>query len=97
MTASIYIPNELEIIVQNYLKDHPEMSLSGLVQEAPENKLKPRRNTLLELAGFVSFDGVDKRTPEQIAEDLRERPQVKPLQRPSRPEPLEHRCRRALS
>jgi hypothetical protein len=81
MKASIYIPNELEIIVQNYLQDHPEMSLSGLVQEALENKLKPRRNTLLELAGFVSFDAVDKRTPEQIAEDLRERPEDEPTKR----------------
>ncbi len=81
MKASIYIPNELEIIVQNYLQDHPEMSLSGLVQEALENKLKPRRNTLLELAGFVSFDGVDKRTLEQIAEDIRERPEDEPTKR----------------
>jgi hypothetical protein len=81
MKASIYLPNELEIIVQNYLQDHPEMSLSGLVQEALENKLKPRRNTLLELAGFVSFDTVDKRTPEQIAEDLRERPEDEPTKR----------------
>lgn len=81
MKASIYIPNELEIALKNYLQDHPEMSLSGLVQEALENKLKPRRNTLLELAGFVSFDGVDKRTPEQIAEDLRERPEDEPTKR----------------
>jgi hypothetical protein len=81
MKASIYLPNKLEIIVQNYLQDHPEMSLSGLVQEALEHKLKPRRNTLLELAGFVSFDTVDKRTPEQIAEDLRERPEDEPTKR----------------
>lgn len=81
MKASIYIPNELEIIVQNYLQDHPEMSLSGLVQEALENKLKPRRNRILELAGFVSSDGVDKRTPQQITDDMRERPEDEPTKR----------------
>jgi hypothetical protein len=75
MKASIYIPNELEDAVQGYLKDHPEMTLSSLVQDALETKIRPRRNRLLELAGFVEFDGVDRRTPEQIAEDTRERPE----------------------
>ena len=84
MKASIYIPNELENSVQNYLKDHPEMTLSSLVQEALEAKVKPRRNRLLELAGFVSFDGTDKRSPEQIAEDQRERPEDEAARRDRR-------------
>jgi hypothetical protein len=78
MKASIYLSNELENAVQNYLQDHPNMTLSSLVQEALENKLKPRPNKMLELAGFVSFDGNDKRTPEQITEDRRERPEDEP-------------------
>ena len=53
-------PNEPE-------KDQPEPATSSLEQ--------PRRNRILELAGFVEFDGIDRRTPEQIAEDTRERPQ----------------------
>jgi hypothetical protein len=81
MKASIYIPNELEAVVQSYLQDHPEMSLSSLVQEALEHKLIPRRNKLLELAGFVSFDGVGKRTVEEILEDTRERPEDEPTKR----------------
>jgi hypothetical protein len=81
MKASIYLPNELEIIVQNYLQDHPEMSLSGLVQEALEHKLKPRRNRILELAGFVDSRNTPPRTPEQIAEDERERPEDEPTKR----------------
>ena len=84
MKASIYIPNELENSVQNYLKDHPEMTLSSLVQEALEAKVKPRRNRLLELAGFVSLDGTDKRSPEQIAEDQRERPEDEAARRDRR-------------
>lgn len=75
MKASVYIPNELEDAVQSYLKDHPEMTLSSLVQDALETKIKPRRNKLLELAGFVEFDGTDRRTPEQVAQDQRERPE----------------------
>ncbi len=81
MKASIYLPSELEAVVQSYLQDHPELTLSGLVQEALEHKLKPRRNRLLELAGFVSFDGKDKRTSEQIADDMRERPEDEPTKR----------------
>ena len=36
---------------------------------------QPRRNKILELIGFVESDGIDRRTPEQIAEDTRERPE----------------------
>jgi hypothetical protein len=81
MKASIYLPNELETVVQNYLQDHPEMSLSSLVQEALEHKLKPRRNKMLELAGFVSFEATDQRTSEQIAKDTQERPEDEPVKR----------------
>jgi hypothetical protein len=48
-------------------KDQLEPASSSLEQ--------PRRNRILELAGFVEFDGIDHRTPEQIAEDTRERPE----------------------
>jgi hypothetical protein len=53
-------PNEAE-------KDQPEPATSSLEQ--------PRQNKILELAGFVESDGIDHRTPEQIAEDTRERPE----------------------
>ena len=75
MKASIYLPNELETVVQNYLDDHPEMTLSSLVQDALESKLKPRRNRILELAGFVDSRNTIPRTPQEMADDLRERPE----------------------
>jgi hypothetical protein len=53
-------PNEPE-------KDQPEPIDSSLEQ--------PRRNRILELLGFAESDGIDHRTPEQIAEDTRERPE----------------------
>jgi hypothetical protein len=53
-------PNESE-------QDQPEPATSSLEQ--------PRRNRILELAGFVESDGIDHRMPEQIAEDIRERPE----------------------
>ena len=53
-------PNEPE-------QDQPEPATSSLEQ--------PRRNKILELIGFVKSDGIDRRTPEQIAEDTRERPE----------------------
>lgn len=75
MKASIYLPSELETTVQSYLDDHPEMTLSSLVQEALESKLKPRRNRILELAGFVDSRNTIPRTPQEMADDLRERPE----------------------
>jgi hypothetical protein len=48
-------------------KDQFEPASSSLEQ--------PRRNRILELLGFVESDGIDHRTPEQIAEDIRERPE----------------------
>ena len=75
MKASIYIPNELEEAVQRYLKDHPEMTLSSLVQDALEMKIRPRPNRILDLLGFADSRDTPPRTPEQIAEDKRERPE----------------------
>ena len=75
MKASIYLPVELEILVKDYLDDHPEMTLSSLVQEALESKLKPRRNRILELAGFVDSRNTIPRTPQEMVDDLRERPE----------------------
>jgi hypothetical protein len=55
-------PNEPE-------NDQPQPTTSSLEQ--------PRRNRILELAGFVESDGIDHKTPEQIAEVTRERPEDK--------------------
>ncbi len=81
MKATVYLPADLENAVKDYLADHPEQNFSSLVQSALENKIRPKRNKLLELAGFVSFDRRDRRSPEEIAEDERERPEDEPTKR----------------
>jgi hypothetical protein len=80
MKATIYIPDKLEKAVKNYLEIYPEKTLSSLVQESLENKLLPRKSRLLELAGFVGFDP-KKRSPEQMADDERQRPEDEPAKR----------------
>jgi hypothetical protein len=39
------------------------------LESASSSLEQPRRNRILELLGFVESDGIDRRTPEQIAED----------------------------
>ena len=80
MKATIYIPGKLEEAIKNHLEIHPEKTLSGLVQESLENKLLPRKSRLLELAGFVTFDP-KKRSPEQMVDDERQRPEDEPAKR----------------
>ena len=80
MKATIYIPGKLEEAIKNHLESHPEKTLSGLVQESLENKLLPRKSRLLELAGFVAFDP-KKRSPEQMVDDERQRPEDEPAKR----------------
>jgi hypothetical protein len=80
---SVYIPNPLKDKVEKYLEYHPDLTVSGLIQEALEEKVAPRRNKLLELAGFVSFDPahVDRRSDEERAADQRERGEDEPIKR----------------
>lgn len=54
MHTAIYLPDPLSEAVEEYLKGHPETSLSALVQEALEARLAPKNPAaLLELAGLV--------------------------------------------
>ena len=83
MKSSVYIPDNLSGKVQKYLENHPDLTLSGLIQEALEEKIAPRRNRLLDLAGFVSFDPAhhDRRSEEERAADSLERPEDEPVKR----------------
>ena len=83
MKSSVYIPDELGDKVQQYLQNHPDLTLSGLIQKALEEKIAPRRNRLLDLAGFVSFDPAprDHRGDEERVADLSERPEDEPIKR----------------
>jgi hypothetical protein len=79
MKTSIYLPDELGEYIKNYLADYPEKTLSSLIQETLEAKLKPNKNRLLELAGFASMVQKPQREPEQIAEDRTQRPEDEPI------------------
>jgi predicted DNA-binding protein len=79
MKTSIYIPNELGEYIKNYLADYPEKTLSSLIQETLEAKLKPNKSRLLELAGFASTAAKPTRETDQIAQDMRQRPEDKPI------------------
>jgi hypothetical protein len=79
MDARISIPSELEQPLQIYLAENPNQTLSGLVQELLENKLKPKHNKILDLIGFVDSRATKPRSPETIAQDRLERPEDEPI------------------
>jgi hypothetical protein len=79
MDAGISIPSELEQPLQAYLADNPNQTLSDLVQELLESKLKPKPNKILELIGFVDSRASKPRTQEEIAQDKLERPEDEPI------------------
>lgn len=39
MKSSVYIPDKLRDEVQEYLKDHPDLTLSSLIQQALEVRI----------------------------------------------------------
>ena len=54
MRRTIYLPDELGERVEEYLRDHPDRSLSSLVQEALAERLAPPDpQGILELAGLI--------------------------------------------
>lgn len=54
MKRTIYIPDDADEKLQQYLSDHPEETLSSITQEAIERKLaKNNFSSLLALAGMV--------------------------------------------
>ena len=81
MKASVYIPDKLTDEVQEYLKDHPDLTLSSLIQQALEVRIRPRPNTMLALAGFIKSGSSKQRTQQQMREDAVERPEDEPIKR----------------
>ncbi len=51
--TTIYLPDDLAQAVEAYLKEHPQTTLSALVREALEARLRRNPAALLELAGLV--------------------------------------------
>jgi hypothetical protein len=72
MRRTIYLPDELDKRVEEYLRENPETNLSALVREALEERLAaPDLSPLLELAGIVK----ERREPRWTEEDRRQRPE----------------------
>lgn len=64
MKRTIYLPEDLDKRVENYLQNTPNQSLSNLVQEALEVKLASKDiSQLLELAGII------KNAPREASEN----------------------------
>ena len=72
MRRTIYLPDELDKRVEEYLRENPKKNLSGLVREALEDWLAaPDLGPLLELSGVVK----ERREPRWTEEDRRQRPE----------------------
>jgi hypothetical protein len=72
MRRTIYLPDELDARVEEYLRENPKANLSALVREALERKLAaPDLSPLLELAGIVK----ESRPVKWTEEDRRQRPE----------------------
>lgn len=55
MRRTIYLPDELAGQVEEYLREHPSVSFSTLVQEALQQRLTPSDPAaILDLAGLVA-------------------------------------------
>ena len=62
MRRTIYLPDELARRLDDYLEEHPGLSLSGLVREALERRLTPPDpGAILDLAGLVPEASVEAR------------------------------------
>lgn|GEM_PF-1138688 len=69
MRRTIYLPEELDGRVEEYLRTH-RRNLSALVREALEEKLAPRNPwALLELSGIVK-DGQSRPLGERPEDDV---------------------------
>ena len=54
MKRTVYIPDEYAGALENYLKEHPEETLSSIVQEAIQKKLAQKNvSEFLALAGLI--------------------------------------------
>jgi len=75
MRKTIYLPDELAALVDDYLKQHDGLTFSSLVQEALERKIAPPDlSGLLDLAGFVSvppLEGDERQPEDQVVDDER--------------------------
>jgi predicted DNA-binding protein len=53
MRKTIFLPDEIAVRLEDYLKNHPNETASSVIQEALEMRLRPKRDlsALLEIAG----------------------------------------------
>lgn len=54
MKRTVYIPDELAEAVNEYLREHPDETLSSIMQEAVQKKLAQKKvSRFLSLAGLI--------------------------------------------
>ena len=74
MRRTIYLPDDLADRVEQYLRDHPGLSLSALVRESLNARLSPPDpRAILELAGLVPEASMTARQHEENPFGRRER------------------------
>ena len=67
MRRTVYLPDDLAEQVEQYLKDHPQLTFSALVADALRERVAPPDlSAILELAGIVKKA---KRRPRLQPED----------------------------
>jgi hypothetical protein len=58
MKRTVYLPEDLEARITEYLQQNPQFTFSRLIQESLETRLAPRNlSHLLKLAGVVTEVG----------------------------------------
>ena len=66
MRRTIYLPNDLADRVEQYLRDHPGVSLSALVRESLDARINPPDpRAILQLAGLVPDASMKAREHEE--------------------------------
>jgi hypothetical protein len=74
MRRTIYLPDDLNVRVDAYLEAHPGTTLSSLVRELLEKRVKPRNpEAILKLKGLVKHASMGAREFDEYPFGRRER------------------------
>lgn len=75
MKRTVYIPNDLDEKIEEYLAEHPEETLSSIVQEALCRKVAQKNvATFLAFAGIVEDESCNARDRAEDAVFTKEKP-----------------------
>ncbi len=75
MKRTVYIPDEMDKRIDDYLQEHPDETLSSIIQEAIQSKLAQKDvSELLALAGIVKGGACNARDRAEDAVFSKEKP-----------------------